>query len=329
MNTILSIVLVALATFTIFAYLAFIWWLDRYEREPIWLVIVTFFWGAVGGTMLGGGFTMLLVDATSVLTDPTTTNLLATVFFAPAIEELTKALIFVFLIFSVHFDNETDGLIYGAATGLGFACVENLLYFSTSQSFEELASLVVLRTAFTALVHCVSSSLIGVTIGFARSRSLSFSATSFFVCLGYLFAVVNHATWNGLTMSAGELGADGGGAAAIITGILIVLGGAFMMFLLTQFSVFHEHKLIERVLKSEAGLGTIPTSHASIIPFWSKRKRKDWLNPKIERKKYIRLTTKLAFRKHKLEAFNHKEKKRQTLIKEMKYLREEIQGLLG
>ncbi len=321
MSAIVSLVLVALATFTIFAYLIFIWWLDRYDREPAWLILVTFLWGALGGTLLGGTFTMALSSIVGLLADPQTTNVIATVAFAPAAEEFTKALIFVFLIFSVHFDNETDGLIYGAATGLGFACVENLLYFSSTSSMEELATLVVLRTAFTALVHCVSSALIGVAIGIARSRGASFFGTMFFILIGYGLAVANHATWNGLTMTAGALGADGGGI-AFVSGVLIVIGGAFMMFLLTQFSVFREHKLIEKVLKTEARMGTIPESHASIIPFWSKRKKTGWLDPKIDRKRYIRLATKLAFRKHKFDVFRNNDKKRQKLVKEMDSLRE-------
>ncbi len=327
MNPFLSIFLVAAATFTIFAYIVFIWWLDRYEREPIWLVFLTFCWGAFGGTMLGGAFTLSLSAISNLIFDPSTTNLLTAVVFAPSLEEITKALIFVFLIFSVHFDNETDGLIYGAATGLGFACVENLLYFSNTQSMEELATLVVLRTGLTALVHCVSSSLIGISLGFARARGSSAFMTLIFLTVGYVLAVANHATWNGIATATGSLGAEGGGI-VFLTGILIVFGGALVMFMLTQFSLWREHKLIERVLKLEAKMGTLPDVHASIIPFWLKRRKSDWLDPKINKKRYVRLATKLAFRKHKYEVFRNNDKKKKKLIDEMDRIREEIQTLV-
>ena len=47
-----ALLAVALATFLILGYVLFIWWLDRYEREPIWLVGLTFLWGGLGGTCL-------------------------------------------------------------------------------------------------------------------------------------------------------------------------------------------------------------------------------------------------------------------------------------
>ena len=34
-------------------YLIVIWWFDRYEREPWWLVLLTFIYGAIGAILLG------------------------------------------------------------------------------------------------------------------------------------------------------------------------------------------------------------------------------------------------------------------------------------
>ena len=34
-------------------YLIVIWWMDRYEREPWWLVLLTFIYGAIGAIILG------------------------------------------------------------------------------------------------------------------------------------------------------------------------------------------------------------------------------------------------------------------------------------
>ena len=42
-----ALLAVVFATLLILGYLLFIWWLDRYEREPIWLVGLTFLWGAI------------------------------------------------------------------------------------------------------------------------------------------------------------------------------------------------------------------------------------------------------------------------------------------
>ena len=34
-------------------YLVIIWWMDRYEREPFWLVSLNFLWGATGAIIFG------------------------------------------------------------------------------------------------------------------------------------------------------------------------------------------------------------------------------------------------------------------------------------
>ena len=32
-------------------YVLFIWWLDRYEKEPLWLLALAFLWGAIPAAM--------------------------------------------------------------------------------------------------------------------------------------------------------------------------------------------------------------------------------------------------------------------------------------
>ena len=161
-----SLFAVGAATLTIFGYLAFIWWLDRYEREPLWLVAVAFIWGAVGGTCFACSISGPLMGIAVELFGSEAGTNFGTVVIAPFVEEITKALIFIPLFFSRHFDNETDGLIYGAAAGLGFAALENLVYYSGAADLDSLITLTILRTAFTALVHCISTALIGVAFGF-------------------------------------------------------------------------------------------------------------------------------------------------------------------
>ena len=50
MDLMIILLAVVLATAIVIAYLLFIWWLDRYEREPFWVVLLTFLWGGIGGT---------------------------------------------------------------------------------------------------------------------------------------------------------------------------------------------------------------------------------------------------------------------------------------
>src|SRR5690606_1681226 len=41
--------------------------------------------------------------------------------------------------------------------------------------------------------------------------------------------------------------------------------------------------------------------HAQIIPYWLRRRKKGWLDPRVPREAYIRTATLLAFRQHQLE----------------------------
>ena len=33
-------------------YVLFVWWLDRYEKEPLWLLALAFLWGAVPAAII-------------------------------------------------------------------------------------------------------------------------------------------------------------------------------------------------------------------------------------------------------------------------------------
>ena len=40
-------------------YAAVIWWFDRYEKEPLWLLGITFMWGAIPAIILFRGFILV------------------------------------------------------------------------------------------------------------------------------------------------------------------------------------------------------------------------------------------------------------------------------
>lgn len=295
---------VAVSTVIIFGYLVFIWWLDRYEREPFWLVLLTFVWGAVGGTMLGCILSVLM-DLPMQLLNPeiyTTIygDIYSVVIVAPLAEEFTKGLIFVALLFTPHIDNETDGLIYGAAVGLGFAAVENLAYFATVAMTDpgSLLLVIFLRTFFTALVHTISSALLGFSIGYVRHRKLR-PWLWLLPFVGFGLAVLNHALWNFLaTMAGSGLLGDAEAAGVVGLGILLVAGMAVVMFGITQLSLNREQRNIKKYLADEAERGTLPPEHAAIIPYWRKRSKKGWLPPQIPQDDYIAAATLLAFRRY-------------------------------
>src|SRR5687767_1395466 len=51
LSILLSTAPTASACVPMMAFLFAVWWLDRYDREPVWLLGLTFLWGAIGSVL--------------------------------------------------------------------------------------------------------------------------------------------------------------------------------------------------------------------------------------------------------------------------------------
>ena len=58
------------AVIPLVAFLGLVWWLDRYDREPIWLVLLTFAWGALGGVLFALLGSSLAMEPLAMLVGP-------------------------------------------------------------------------------------------------------------------------------------------------------------------------------------------------------------------------------------------------------------------
>ena len=104
------------AVIPISVYLLFIWLADRYDREPIKLLLSNFLWGAfgaiffalIGSLALAYGFSFFVKDAARA-------KLYEAILIAPFVEEITKGVFLVITASNRKFDNVTDGLVYGGA----------------------------------------------------------------------------------------------------------------------------------------------------------------------------------------------------------------------
>jgi len=108
--------------------LAVVYFSDR-NREPLWLVLLTF---ALGG--LGKGVTGYAEARAAAWTDLDSTSaagaagsLLFLFAFAAPVREVSKVAAMWPAFRSRHFDEPVDGVVYAASAALGFACVENAL----------------------------------------------------------------------------------------------------------------------------------------------------------------------------------------------------------
>lgn len=152
--------------------------LDRYEREPIIVLIGTFLWGALIAIPAALGLeralsVWLLTQARESAFGASATGVLlssaAQGLSAGLTEECVKGagLLLLLLVLRDEFDNVTDGIIYGILIGAGFGMVENFVYFAGSAR-GDLGFLILGRVILGWLGHSTFTALFGAGLGLAR-----------------------------------------------------------------------------------------------------------------------------------------------------------------
>lgn len=182
---------------------------ERFGRVPYRVLLGPFLWGVTFAVvfaliaefavvyLLGGE----LVRQYELLQDPTVVNLLLAIVVAPFAEEFSKALGVLFT--KRRIVELEDGIILGAASGLGFAATENLFYELTalaSFGFAAYIATAVVRSISSTLLHASATATTGYGIGRKVFRLGGWGGF-------YLLAVLMHASFN-LIASLGVILAD-------------------------------------------------------------------------------------------------------------------------
>ncbi|WP_299365933.1 PrsW family glutamic-type intramembrane protease [Winogradskyella sp.] len=183
----MSLILMAVAP--IMVILIYIYFQDKYEKEPVGLLIASF--------LLGGIVSVLIVTALYLFTGqfiPITDEYSVWQQFIQAFvvvalsEEFSKYVIVKYFAQPKKAFNEPfDGIIYAVMVSMGFACTENIMYV-----FQGGFETAVLR-AFTAVpAHATFGVLMGYYMGKAK-----FSKTRFRLNMAGLFlAVLFHGAYD-------------------------------------------------------------------------------------------------------------------------------------
>ncbi|MBN1316724.1 MAG: PrsW family intramembrane metalloprotease [Anaerolineales bacterium] len=216
-------------------YAGFIYWLDRHEKEPWWLLLLSFVWGAVPAVIAALISQILLDIPTTWVLDASSQayQILGSSIWAPVTEELAKGfgVLVLILLASREIDSILDGLILGALCGLGFALSENVLYFTSAvveEGWESWFAVVLLRTIPFGLNHALFTGLTGA--GAAAAHLSKKGWVKFIAPIGGLLAgILFHSIHNlGASLSGEQLAPlcasfifDWGGLALL--GLLILL----------------------------------------------------------------------------------------------------------
>lgn len=275
----------AAAIIPMLIYLFIIWKFDRYDREPIGLVLLNYLWGSFGAIILTLLFSGILLKIVSFLfNDFYLHDFYQIIILAPVVEEIMKGLFLLITVQNKKFDNLTDGIVYGAAIGLGFGMTENFLYFlHNSQTIQTWVYLVIIRTLFSAVMHYVATSTFGAFLGYAKFKR---GAKKILIgLLGLLIAILIHASWNTFVSFK----------STAWIGILFMILSIIIFMISFSMSLAKERKIIFNELLEESQTGLIPTAHISIINSPA-RNNSGWIDDNI-RKSYVSSAIKLAFKK--------------------------------
>ena len=226
-------------------YIMLLLWIDRYESEPLWMLATVFFWGAVVAVFVA----LILNTANSLIVASATNNAeiganFGAVISAPIVEESAKAFIlFVFFFWKKdEFDGVVDGIVYAGMVGLGFAMTENILYYgrAVQGGTKALTVIFVLRGMAAPFSHPLFTSMTGIGLGWARQSDNGFVKITMPI-LGFMLAILMHATWNG--------SATFGGLGGFLVAYFIIMGPAFIVTLMTIFfSLRREGRIVRQFL---------------------------------------------------------------------------------
>jgi RsiW-degrading membrane proteinase PrsW (M82 family) len=175
------------------------WWYyhqDLYDKEPKRLLALVFVLGIP--VSLISGLYEYTIDQVGKQGDKTLSqsdNPLLVIFFYVLIVGLTEELGKLCIVGLIAYRNEAfneqvDGIIYAAASALGFATFENV-FFSLDQG----AVILLLRGPFSTLGHVLFSSLWGSGLGLAKFEQKTGRKVRL-VLTGLLYAVLTHAAYD-------------------------------------------------------------------------------------------------------------------------------------
>jgi len=140
------------------ALLAYFYWKDRYDAEPLSMVVRLFFTGmlvVLPAMIVQRGLVLYIGDSPFAFS----------FIISAGVEELLKFFVLYHMVFHhAEFDEPYDGIVYATAISLGFATLENVLYaFLQPATFGTLL--------VRALLPVSGHALFGVIMGYSLGRA--------------------------------------------------------------------------------------------------------------------------------------------------------------
>ncbi len=237
--------------------------LDRYDPEPWYALIMALLWGAI----VACGVSALINSVVGGAIGGTRGDWISTVVSAPLVEEATKGSLLLGYLYFLRreFDGVVDGIIYASFIAIGFAGVENVLYYAQAGlegGQEGFRQTFVLRGLLTPWAHPLYTSMTGIGVGLARESGkplVRFTAP----ILGYMAAVTLHAIWNGSAMFFGSSRWGNQVFLFVMLPLWLLFVGAFLVIVIVL--VRRRGRIIRQHLIDEVALGHLSQEELDIV----------------------------------------------------------------
>jgi RsiW-degrading membrane proteinase PrsW (M82 family) len=265
--------------------------LDRYDPEPWQALLCALLWGGIVACGLSAFLNSAAASVAASLGIEQTGETFAAVLSAPVVEELWKGLgiIGFFYFLRRQFDGIVDGVIFATFIGLGFAAVENVIYYAKAahRGDDALALTFVLRGVLSPWVHPLFTSMIGVGFGFARQSPTPLNRV-LAPLVGYIAAVALHFVWNATATLIGGM------FFLVLLPLWLLFVVGFLMLVASL--VLKKGRVMRAHLEDEVRLGTISAEDLELVcsAFGMMRARIDY---GMQGEEFVRATARLALHK--------------------------------
>lgn len=234
--------------------------IDRFDPEPWWALALVLAWGAIAACGVAVTInTGVELVAQQVVGDEAA-ELVGACVSAPIVEEGMKGLaVFgVFYFLRREFDGVVDGVIYATFAALGFATIENVIYYGHAARSDPqggaLAVTFALRGVLAPWGHPLYTSMTG--LGFGISRETDKAWLRWLAPIGgYGCAIFLHFVWN---------------ASASIPALFVLMLPMWILFVLSFIGILvwlvvRKGRIIRAQLQDEVLLGHLTREELQLV----------------------------------------------------------------
>ena len=201
------LILLGLAAAPGVAIALYIYLKDKHEREPLTLLLLSFFYGALS-TIITLAISFPLEILVILRKGDVVHEFFDAMFKVALVEEFSKFIFVRFVLYNnKNFNEPFDGIVYSVMVGMGFATLENILYVNNGG-----LTTAILRMFTAVPAHATFAVLMGYFLGRAKfSHRNEFllsilalaSATLFHGLYDYFWFIADaHGVWAGIWIGA-------------------------------------------------------------------------------------------------------------------------------